>query len=68
MDDRILKLIVKYNMSSIPDNHYAVSELMQYAGKSFEYENKTFVLKVIPISGVHNVQLYRFFMVECNNC
>lgn len=64
MDDRILKLIVKYNMSSIPDNHYAVFELMPHVGKSFEYDTKTFVLKVIPISGIHNVQLYRFFMVE----
>ena len=64
MDNSILKLIVKYNMSSIPDNHYAVFELMKYVGKSFEYNDKTFILKVMPVSGAHNIQLYRFFMVE----
>lgn len=64
MDDRVLKLIVKYNMSSIPDNHNAVFELMPHVGKSFEYNDKTFILKVIPITGIHNIQLYRFFMVE----
>lgn len=64
MDEHILKLIVKYNMSSIPDNHNAVFQLMPYVGKSFEYDSKIFVLKVIPVSGIHNVQLYRFFMVE----
>lgn len=64
MDDRIIKLIIKYNMSSIPDNHNTVFELMPFVGKSFEYNEKNFVLKVIPITGLHNIQLYRFFMVE----
>ena len=64
MNDRTLKLILKYNNSAIPDNHNVVFELMSCVDKPFEYDGKMYKLNVIPMPGVHNVQLYKFFMIE----
>jgi hypothetical protein len=62
MDARILNLIIKYNNSCIPDNHGAISDLMSHVGEVFQYNDSPHTLKVIPITGVHNVQLFKFFI------
>lgn len=64
MDNRTILLIQKYNNCAIPDNHYAVSELMCNVNQPFEVNNKRFILYVRPVSGIHNIQLYKFWISE----
>lgn len=64
IDDHILNLIKKYNHSAIPDNHYAISDLMRFTGRQFLFDNKQCILNVKPVMGIHNVQLYMFWVSE----
>lgn len=64
METSTIKLIKKYNNCSIPDNHFAVSDLMSSVDEPFIMDNNSYVLCVRPVQGVHNVQLYKFYLIE----
>jgi hypothetical protein len=64
MEQSTLSLIRKYNHSAIPDNHFAISELMNNVEKPFMLENKKCILHVRPVLGIHNIQLYLFWFSE----
>lgn len=62
MNEQTLLLIRKYNHCAIPDNHYAVSELMNNVNVPFIMDNRLVVLCVRTVCGIHNIQLFKFWV------